>query len=183
MKNRRPLEEVSVPLSAQWTWTSSFFSPMHGLLPSVLWLLPEGYTWARNNRCLTRGLPTCWGSWLTGVAVWKDRGLTERKQLSGQAKRSEMRVAGRWQTRRRGLWSEEMVRQTQMCELFWRREADRSMRHWGWTRVQGLPLLWGSSSLSVSGLKAFLDKFPSAWFPFFLALSFSFSLPSVIEHR
>lgn len=130
-KTEGPLEEVSVPLRAHWTWTSSSsFSPQ-GLLPSVLWLLPEGFTWARNNRCLSRGLPTCWGSWLTGalwVVVWKDRGLTERKQLSGQAKRSEMRVAGRWQTRRMGLVVRRNgLTKTQMCELFWRQEADRSI--------------------------------------------------------
>lgn len=63
------------------------------------------------------------------MTVWKDRGLTKRKQLSGQAKRSKMRVAGRWQTRRMGL----VIRRngptkTQMCELFWRQEADRNMR-------------------------------------------------------
>lgn len=115
MKNRRPLEEVSVPLNAQWTWTSSFFSPMHGLLPSVLWLLPEGYAWARNNRCLTRGLPTCWGSWLTGVAFWKDRGLAERKNNWVVRLREVEWGAGIWQTRRMGLWSEEMVRQKLRC--------------------------------------------------------------------
>lgn len=40
--------------------------------------------------------------WSTLGGGLKDRGLTERKQPSGQAQRSEMRVAGRWQTEKNG---------------------------------------------------------------------------------
>lgn len=185
MRSRRPLEEVSVPLRAQWTWTSSSFSPQ-GLLPSVLWLLPEGFTWARNNRCLSRGLPTCEAPDLVEHSGWWFRKTEDWLRENNWVVRLR-EVKWGWLEDGRpeewALWSEEMV---------WQKLRYVSCSGDGrLTGVCALRLNKSSELASAVGfikpfslrLKAFLNKFPSAWFPFFLAFSFSSlsPFPSVIE--